>query len=169
VQRPGVAANEQPAALDERAQLSEVELAKLDDPIRLGTQLRPGRGGDAIRRLGPELRMIRRFGDAAASPATSLENDGSGQRRNGFPALTWATTSSCAEVMPAASSRRAIRASASASRAISTLSRVASGPPEDHPSIASSRSHWFTTECRFRSSRGRGTAVVYIHVRPGMT
>ena len=51
MQRPGVAANEQPAALDERAELREVELAKLDDPVRLGPQRHPRCGGDAIRRV----------------------------------------------------------------------------------------------------------------------
>ena len=41
--------------------------------------------------------------------------------------------------------------------------------PDGQPSIASSRSHWFTTECRRRSMRGRDTAVVYIQVRPGIS
>ncbi len=51
MQRPRVTANEQPAALDERAQLGEVELAKIDDPVRLGPERRSGRSGDAIRCL----------------------------------------------------------------------------------------------------------------------
>ena len=51
VQGPGVPANEQAAALDERPQLGQIELAKIDDPVRLGPERRSGRSGDAIRCL----------------------------------------------------------------------------------------------------------------------
>lgn len=120
----------------------------------------------AARSDGPELRTIRRHGDAPASAETSRVNAASGQRRNGLPALTWITTSSCADVMPQSSSRSATRASAWASPAICTASRAGSGSPCGQPSIASSKSHWFRTECLARSVRGRATVFVYIHVRP---
>ena len=90
---------------------------------------------------GPELRTIRRHGDPLASAETSRVNAASGQRRNGLPALTWITTSSCADVIPQSSSRCATRASACASPAISTESRAGSGSPCGQPSMASSKSH----------------------------
>ena len=59
--------------------------------------------------------------------------------------------------------RSSTRALASGSIGISTGS--ASGEGAGMPS-AVSRSHWFSTECRRRSSRGRATRVVYIHAAP---
>ncbi len=132
------------------------------------------RAAAAIRRAasrsdGPELRMIRRRSDPRASPAMSVANDGSGHRRNGFPALTCATISSCPGTTPASCRRRSMRAAASASGVISTASNAGWGPPPGQPSTASSRSHWFTTEWRRRSALGRATERVYIHVRPWTT
>ena len=49
---------------------------------------------------GPELTMIRRRSEAPASLVSSSVNAGSGQRRNGLPALTCATINSCAGADP---------------------------------------------------------------------
>ncbi len=70
---------------------------------------------------------MRRRSSPAASPATSVAKAGSGQRRNGLPALTWMTITSCRWSTPAARSRSAIRASAPWSSAISAGSRAGSG------------------------------------------
>ena len=116
----------------------EIELAEIHDAI--GAPARTSFAAAAIRPAasrsdGPELSTIRRSGEAAASPATRAVNAGSGHRRNGLPALTCATISSCSGAMPAACSRAAMRASAASSRAISTASRPglrsAAGPPLD--------------------------------------
>ncbi len=123
----------------------------------------------ASRSEGPELSTIRRCGELAAKPDTSVANAGSGHLLNGFPALTCTTTSSSAGATPAASSRRSTCRAASTSIRISTPSRSGEGASVGHPSIASSRSHWLTTECRRRNARGLGTARVYIHVRPGIS
>ena len=51
VQRAGVAADEQPAARDDRPQLGQVEFAAVHDPARrVGAELLPRRGGDSIAR-----------------------------------------------------------------------------------------------------------------------
>ena len=123
----------------------------------------------ASRSDGPELNTSRRRGFPAASAAAVSAKNASGHRLNGLPALTCRTASSSSGVTPARASRSAIRASAAGSSAISTRSRVSSAAPPVHPGIASSRSHWFTTECRGRRSRGRWTARVYIQRRPWMS
>ena len=99
VQRPGVAADEQPAALDQRPQLRQVELAEIDDPIGRrppAPAAPPPRSAPPPRgRTAPSSARSA----AAAMPARALRpsaaNAGSGQRRNGLPALTCTTISSC--------------------------------------------------------------------------
>ena len=129
VQRSGVPADEQPAARDQRPQFRQVELAEIDDPVpprppsacRAAAAIRLA----ASRSDGPELSTIRRRGDACASPATRAAKAGSGQRRNGLPALTCATISSCSGPMPAA--RRA------AARCVPSRPRLAASPPDRAP------------------------------------
>ena len=65
VQRPGVAADEQPAAPDQRSQLVQVELAEVDDAAgrggpSCGRAPRPRSGAAAARSDGPELSTTRR-------------------------------------------------------------------------------------------------------------
>ena len=51
---------------------------------------------------------------------------------------------------------------------MATASRAGRRAPPGQPSMPSSRSHWFTTEWRGRSSRARAArCCVYIHWRPG--
>ena len=154
---------------DERPQLREAELSELDDPIRRRPRVR-GRAAAAMRSAasrsdGPELRMMRRVGDAGRQP-----DDEPRERRLG-PAperIARAHVRDDAAHAPAGCrpqrSRRAMAASAAASGAISTGLAVGSGVAPGQPSIASSRSHWFTTECRGRNSRGRATVP---RVHPG--
>lgn len=51
MQWTGIAANEQPAALDERSQLGQIELAEVQHPLSRWTECLPGRGRNARRRL----------------------------------------------------------------------------------------------------------------------
>ena len=64
VQRPGVPADEQPAARDQRPQFRQVELAEIDNPVRRGAAAPaapPPRSRSAASRSdGPELSTIRR-------------------------------------------------------------------------------------------------------------
>ena len=63
MQRPGIAANEQPAALDQRPQFRQIELAEIQHPAQPRAERLPGRGRDAAaasRSDGPELSTIRR-------------------------------------------------------------------------------------------------------------
>ena len=106
--------------------------------------------------LGRARRRGRRAGPVrgAAARATRSTNAAAGHRRNGLPALDvddddrWRVGST-----PAAASR-----ATTAARAAGVdrhLGRVAFGVRRRRSPSARSRSHWFTTECRGRSSRGR--------------
>ena len=123
----------------------------------------------ASRSDGPELNTIRRRGPPRASAAAVSAKNSSGQRRNGFPALTCIITSSSVSATPARASRSRIRVSASGSSAMVIRSRARSGRPPDQPGMASRRSHWFSTECLGRRSRARGAIRVYIQPRPLMS
>ena len=80
--------------------------------------------------------------------------------------------------VPAAASGGAINASGVVTVNLSTFStnaaRASGGGgsgvfASGQPGIASSRSHWFWTECRGRKSCARGAMRVYIHARPFMS
>ena len=58
-----------------------------------------------------------------------------------------------------------MRRSASGSTGMATASRAGSAASPGQPSMPSSRSHWFRTECRGRSSRARGM-VLRVHPLP---
>ncbi len=91
MQRPRIAANEQPAALDERPQLCEIELTDIQHPSAAGPSDCRAAGRDPCRRhpIGrsraqhdPPGRGRRR------QPGNQRVNAASGHRRNGLPALT---------------------------------------------------------------------------------
>ena len=114
---------------------------------------------------GPEVMMMRRVVSSAANRAATSANDAVGQRRNGLPALTCSTTMGAVAATPAAASRCATRAAASASIGMTTGSAAASGGSMPRGAI---KSHWLSTECRGGTSdRDHGTRVVYLHWRPG--
>ena len=103
--------------------------------------------------------MSRRCGGRrfrAANRATSATKCSIGQRLNGLPALTCTTTIWSPARTPARARRSSTAAVATASAGISTPSIERSGGAMSN---AVNRSHWFSTECRRRSSRGRRDAA----------
>ena len=160
MQRPAVAADEERRARDEDAQLGEraprsarcrppasaadAARAPRDDPARP-----PGLGG-------PDVTTMRRRGELRASAAVSSANESAGQRRNGLPALTCIDDElASTAVTPAAASTPSTRAARRPSRGISD--RIAMRGRAAGCRDGASRSHWFSTEWRGRSSRGRCT------------
>ena len=63
---------------------------------------------------GPDVRMMRRRGSAAASRHTRSTNDADGQRRKGLPALTCSTMIGLSGPIPASASRRSTAVDAAA-------------------------------------------------------
>ena len=172
VQRSGVAADEQPAPGDQRPEFRQVELAEVNDAIRrTAPSICRAVVGDSAGRL--TIRRARAEHDAprgrraAQAPATSRCES---RLRPAPERVARAHVHDDQLVAPARRPPRAaaasMRASAAGSSGISTPSRAGSGAPAGHPGIASSRSHWFTTECRGRNVRGRATARVYIQRAP---
>ena len=168
---PGVAANEQSAALDERPQLGQVELPEIQHPLSRWTEGLPGRGRDAGRRLpiggsraehdppAGDRRQRRNepdvnagFGPAPERIAGADMNDDELVSRGDarMPSQT------VCDAAPRPATSGAI--STESCRRIRLCRRATRR-------IASSRSHWFTTECRGRSSRGRAHRS-RIHPRP---
>ena len=119
---------------------------------------RPRSAPAASRSDGPELSTSRRRGVRGRQIAATRSGEerlpasaGTGCRRSRAPRSARPSRPTPAR---ASRSRHPWRRRPRSS-AISTGSRSGIGRPPAHPGIASSRSHWFTTECRGRSSRAR--------------
>ena len=170
MQRPAVAADVERGASHEGAEVSKTKLLGQHDapgglcPESLACGLSDLGDRAGLGRTRREQDAAPRRSCARALPSSSA-NASAGQRRKGLPALTCITISSAASVTPAAASTRSTRRRASAVSVISAGSWT--GSSGGMPSGAS-RSDWFDTECRGRSSRGRCTRSVYIQPRPAI-